>query len=118
MKIFVVLLFFSFLKNTASAQYGMPAREAVIHLNDSIQVSDKVIKMKIKKDTTFLEIGIGTKKHRLLVVLVANANKEFEPLSSGYPIGFYISLHGVVKIYKNRPCIILTEIYDDVVIVH
>jgi hypothetical protein len=98
--------------------YGVPAKDAVKHVGDSVKVEDVVTKMKQGTDSTFLEIGNGTKRNRLVVILIGDGNKQFQPRASGYPINHRINVIGVVSLYKGRPCVLLTHIYNDIVIVH
>ena len=100
------------------AQSNLSAKEATKHINEHVKVQDVVTRIRKGSDSTFLTFGKGRRKNKLIIILTNTANKQMEPLPSGYPVNFSFVFEGIVRDYKGRPSITVSDNYWDVVVVH
>jgi len=98
----------------AAAQKRMNAREAVKHVNDSVEICDYVSKFRQTPDSAILVLGKGRRENKLIVILKDSAYRLLKPRSSGYPVGAVLIVKGVIRSIKGRPYMVVSDTFDEI----
>lgn len=106
---YILLLTAIAISNRSAAQTKMSIDEVNNHIGDSVTVCSKVYGIKALDKVTFINLGAAYPSSPLTVVIFAKDLVNFNELPSAMYSGKQICVTGILKDYKGKVEIIITN---------